>query len=56
MQSLNVIGSTYLDSMEAEHNGTADFSGTRGYGGTSNNLVLHAGRNTTTDNRARSGD
>jgi hypothetical protein len=56
MQSLNVMGSSYLDSTEAEHNGTADFSNTRGCGGTSNNLVLHAGRNTTADNRARSGD
>jgi hypothetical protein len=37
MQSLNVVGSTYLDSTEAERcalSGTANLSGTRGCGGT----------------------
>jgi hypothetical protein len=60
IQSLNMVGSTYLDSTEPERcalSGTTDLSlACVVVVGPTNNLVVRAGRNTTIDNRARSGD
>jgi hypothetical protein len=59
MQSLNVVESTYLDSTEASAARLAErliFLAHAVVVGPSNNLVLHAGHDTTTDNCPQSGD
>jgi hypothetical protein len=60
MQSLNVVGSTYLDSTEVSATRSAErlifLACAVVVGPSNNNLVLHAGHDTTTDNCSQSGD